>query len=109
MHLPGRPAAHLLQHVCRVQCCGQRHLKCASSVCPPACLPTCPPLQAFYIPLTELPHWAQTHPEDSPQQVLALTACIAESSGLKRKDKAALLAHIEGNLRAMSGGGSMGA
>lgn len=25
--------------------------------------------QAFYIPLTELPHWAQTHPEYSTQQV----------------------------------------
>lgn len=74
-------------------------------------LPAYPPgpPQAFYIPLTELPHWAQTHPEYSPQQVLALTACIAESSGLKRKDKAALLAQIEGNLRAMSGGGPMGA
>jgi hypothetical protein len=41
--------------------------------------------------------------------MLALTACIAESSGLKRKDKAVLLAQIEGNLRAMSGGGPMGA
>ncbi|KAI7841037.1 hypothetical protein COHA_005265 [Chlorella ohadii] len=62
-------------------------------------------VKAFYIPLTELPHWAQTHPEYSPQQVLALTACIAESSQMKKRDKAALLAQIENNLQAMSVGG----
>lgn len=62
-------------------------------------------VKAFYIPLTELPHWAQTHPEYSAHQVLALTACIAESSQMKKREKAALLAQIENNLQAMSLGG----
>ncbi|KAL4422269.1 hypothetical protein ABPG75_008466 [Micractinium tetrahymenae] len=61
-------------------------------------------IKAFYIPLGELAHWVQTHAEYTPQQVLALTSCIAESSGLKRKDKAALVAQVEADLRAMGGG-----
>lgn len=65
-------------------------------------------VKAFYIPLSELPHWAQTHPEYSAQQVLALTGCIAESSGLKKRDKAALVAQVEADLRAMAVGGQGG-
>ena len=59
-------------------------------------------MQAFYIPVEELARWAQIHPEYRPDQVLALTACIAESSGLKRKDKQALLARMEADLRSLS-------
>lgn len=32
-------------------------------------------LQAFYIPFTDLPHWAATHPEYSPQQVGCTMGC----------------------------------
>lgn len=51
------------------------------------------------------PTRAPPHPATCPPpQVLALTACIAESSGLKKRDKAALLAQIEGHLRALAPG-----
>ena len=45
---------------------------------------------------------ALPRPAPPRAQVLALTACIAESSGLKRKDKAALLARVEADLKALS-------
>lgn len=54
----------------------------------------CPPRPAPTQPL---------HPSHRPQ-VLALTGCIAESSGLRKRDKAALLAQIEGHLRALAPG-----
>jgi hypothetical protein len=38
--------------------------------------------------------------------VLALVACIAESSGMKKRDKAALLAQVQGHLEALSPGGA---
>jgi hypothetical protein len=60
--------------------------------------------QGFYIPAAELTQWAQVHPEYRPDQVLSLTACIAESSGLKRKEKQTLLAQVEADLRALSPG-----
>jgi hypothetical protein len=41
-------------------------------------------------------------------QVLALAACVAESSGMKKRDKAALIAQVEGDLRALSLGGPGG-
>lgn len=40
--------------------------------------------------------------------MLALTACIAESGGLRKRDKAALLAQVEADLRALNLGGGMG-
>ena len=88
------------------------HLATHFASSPPNAPPFSPPAptQAFYIPLDELPRWAQTHPEYSPAAVLALTGCIAESSGMKRRDKAALMAAVEGELRAagLLGGGGGG-
>ena len=63
--------------------------------------PPLPVLQGFYIPQADLTLWAAKHPEYSTAQVLALTACIAESCGMKKRDKAALLAQVEGQLRAL--------
>lgn len=59
-------------------------------------------VQGFYIPLEEFTHWAQVHPEYRLEQLLALAACIAESGRLKRKDKQALLASVEQDLKALS-------
>uniref|UniRef100_A0A1D1ZMS1 Coiled-coil domain-containing protein 132 n=1 Tax=Auxenochlorella protothecoides TaxID=3075 RepID=A0A1D1ZMS1_AUXPR len=55
-------------------------------------------VKAFYIPVGELTQWALAHPEYTREQILALTACIADSSGLRRKERAALLAQMEAAL-----------
>lgn len=49
------------------------------------------------------------HPPWRPPQVLLLTGCIAESGGLKKRDKAALLAQVANNLQAMRLDGEPGA
>ncbi|KAK9823710.1 hypothetical protein WJX72_004829 [[Myrmecia] bisecta] len=57
-------------------------------------------IKAFYIPWgEELRRWAQTHPEYTRDQIMMLIVCIAESTGLKRKERNALLAEIESDLR----------
>lgn len=56
-------------------------------------------IKAFYLPWgPELRRWAQTHPEYTRPQLLALVTCIAEANTLKRKDRAALLQQIEADL-----------
>jgi hypothetical protein len=56
-------------------------------------------MQAFYIPWgEELQHWAQTHPEYTRQQTAALVAAIAESNGIRKRDRVAALAEIQGEL-----------
>jgi hypothetical protein len=56
-------------------------------------------VQAFYIPWgPDLQRWAATHPEYSKQQLASLIALIADSQGLKRKDKLAALAAIDAEL-----------
>ena len=54
------------------------------------------------MPLTELTAWARGRPQFSPAQVLALVAVIAKSAGLRKKDRQALLAQVEGSLRALA-------
>ena len=56
-------------------------------------------IKAFYLPWgPELRRWAQTHPEYTRPQLLALVSCIADANNLKRKDRGALLAQIEADL-----------
>ena len=56
-------------------------------------------IKAFYLPWgPELRHWAQTHPEYTRPQLLALVTCIADSNALKRKDRGILLSQIEADL-----------
>ena len=56
-------------------------------------------VQAFYIPWgPDLQRWAATHPEYTKQQLASLIALIADSQGLKRRDKAAALAAIDAEL-----------
>lgn len=43
-------------------------------------------IKGFYVPLDDLHMWAKSHPSYSTAQVRALAMCIAESSGMKRKD-----------------------
>lgn len=47
---------------------------------------------------TEVHKWAQLHPEYSKQQHLALAGSIADSKGMRKKDRAALLASLEAAL-----------
>ncbi len=55
--------------------------------------------QAFYLPWgEELRRWAQTHPEYTRDQIMMLTVCIAEASGLKRKERNAFLSQLEADL-----------
>ena len=55
--------------------------------------------QAFYIPWgAELSHWAQSHPEYTAQQVESLIAAIADTNGIKRRERVAVLAEIQGEL-----------
>lgn len=58
-------------------------------------------LQGFYIPATELRHWAATHPEYSREQMLALAGLVAETAGYKRKDRLALVQLIEADLNSL--------
>lgn len=55
-------------------------------------------IKAFYVPTTEIHQWAATHPGYTKSQVLALAACIAESSGLRKKDVTSIVAEVEENL-----------
>lgn len=56
-------------------------------------------VQAFYIPWgDELSHWAQSHPEYTAQQVASLIAAIADTNGIKRRERVAVLAEIQGEL-----------
>lgn len=56
-------------------------------------------IKAFYLPAgPEFRRWAQTHPEYTRPQLLALASCIADANSLKRKDKAALVAQVEADL-----------
>lgn len=53
-------------------------------------------IKAFYLPWgEEIRHWAQTHPEYTRDQIIALVTCIAEANQLKRKDRAAMIAQLE--------------
>ena len=55
--------------------------------------------QAFYIPWgAELNHWAQSHPEYTAQQVESLIAAIADTNGIKRRERVAVLAEIQGEI-----------
>jgi hypothetical protein len=59
-------------------------------------------IKGFFLPVSEIPEWArQHHDEYTLEQVVALTSCMAGSRGLGAKDKQALLAQIEGSLRAL--------
>ena len=53
-------------------------------------------VKAFYIPWgEEVRHWAQTHPEYTREQIVALVTCIAEANQLKRKDRMAMTGQLE--------------
>jgi len=53
-------------------------------------------VQAFYIPWgADLQRWAATHPEYSKPQLAALVALVADSQGIRRKERAAALAAID--------------
>ena len=68
-----------------------KHAKASNAV---ICFP-----QAFYIPWgPDLQRWAATHPEYTKQQLASLIALVADSQGLKRRDKAAALAAIDAEL-----------
>ena len=56
-------------------------------------------IKGFYVPLSELHSWAESHPAYTQSQVMALAACIAESSGFKKKDIATSLMELEENLQ----------
>jgi hypothetical protein len=56
-------------------------------------------IKGFYVPLSELHLWAVSHPAYTQSQVMALAACIAESSGFKKKDIATSLMELEENLQ----------
>lgn len=61
--------------------------------------PVLPRAQAFYIPWgAELQHWAHTHPEYTRQQTAALVAAIAEAQNIRKRDRVAALAEIQGEL-----------
>ena len=58
-------------------------------------------VKAFYLPWGEaLRHWLLTHPEYTAGQRTQLVACIAESQGLRRRERAAFLAQLESELMA---------
>eukprot|EP00889_Picochlorum_renovo_P003597 jgi/Picre1/30627/NNA_005988.t1 len=61
-------------------------------------------IKGFYVPLTDLHTWAEAHPSYSIPQVLALASCIAESSGMKKKDIAAAIEEVEAHLIKQSKG-----
>eukprot|EP00890_Picochlorum_soloecismus_P002535 jgi/Picsp_1/3282/NSC_06122-R1_coiled-coil domain-containing protein 132 isoform 1 len=56
-------------------------------------------IKGFYVPLSELHSWAESHQSYAQSQVMALAACIAESSGFKKKDVAIALMELEENLQ----------
>jgi len=59
-------------------------------------------IKGFFLPVSEIPEWARQHRDEyTLEQVVALTSCMAGSRGLGTKDKQALLAQIEGSLRAL--------
>lgn len=52
--------------------------------------------QAFYLSsMAELTSWAHAHPEYSNAHLLDLTACMADSKGLRKRERAAMLAQME--------------
>ena len=56
-------------------------------------------VQAFYLgSMAELTSWAHAHPEYSNAQLLDLTACMADSKGLRKRERAAMLAQMEATL-----------
>lgn len=58
-------------------------------------------VKAFYLPWGEpLRHWLLTHPEYTAGQRTQLVACVAESQGLRRRERAAFLAQLESELMA---------
>ena len=58
--------------------------------------------QAFYLPWgEELRRWCLTHPEYMRDQLMMLVVCIAESHGLKRKERNAFITHLEAELSDM--------
>lgn len=56
-------------------------------------------IKGFYVPISELHSWAESHQSYTLPQVMALAACIAESSGFKKKDIATTLIELEENLQ----------
>ena len=48
--------------------------------------------------MPELIAWAHAHPEYRPSHVLDLTAAIADSKGLRKRERAATLAQMEAAL-----------
>lgn len=58
-------------------------------------------VKAFYLPWGEaLRHWLLSHPEYTAQQRSQLVACIAESQGLRRKERAAFMSQLDSELMA---------
>lgn len=55
-------------------------------------------VKAFYVPLSDLPSWAAAHSGYASGQVVALAACIAESSGLRRREQQLALSKVEAEL-----------
>lgn len=51
--------------------------------------------QAFYLPETDILHWACIHPEYSKRQIIALVNCIASAQNWKRKARDDLVKKIE--------------
>lgn len=61
-------------------------------------------IKGFYVPLADLHVWADAHPSYTIPHVLALASCIAESSGMKKKDIAVAIEEVEGHLIKQSKG-----
>ena len=56
-------------------------------------------MQAFYLSsMPELIAWAHAHPEYSKGQVMDLTAVIADSKGLRKRERTAMLTQMEAAL-----------
>jgi len=55
-------------------------------------------IKGFYVPLDDLHTWAKSHPSYTAAQVRALAMCIAESSGMKKKDIAHALEELDSHI-----------
>lgn len=58
-------------------------------------------VKAFYVPIFQLADWAASHPGYTKFQLLNLASCMAESSGLKKKDAAVAVAQVESQLKSI--------
>ena len=57
-------------------------------------------VKAFYVPMFQLAEWAVAHPGYSKSRLLGLASCMAESSGLKKKDAAVAVSQVDVQLQA---------